>query len=49
MPSRFGPRHWGQSEVEAAILADLEKDTAKKHKHNAAMVVSSRDFTFFSF
>jgi hypothetical protein len=47
-PSRAGPRHWGQSEVEAAVLADLVTNTAEKHKQSAATVVSNRNFTVFS-
>jgi len=31
------------------MLADPVMDTAEKHKQNAAMVVSKRDFTVFSF
>jgi hypothetical protein len=30
------------------MLADLVTDTAEKHKQSDAMVVSTRDFTFFS-
>src|SRR5262245_57543778 len=44
IPSRCGPRHWGQSEVDAALLAGLVTDTAEKHKQSAAMVVRDRDF-----
>jgi hypothetical protein len=32
-----------------SMFADLVTDTAEKHKQSAAMVVSNRDFTVFSF
>ena len=48
IPVRSGPRHCGQSEVEAAIFAGLVTDTVEKHKQRAAIVVRNRVFTVFS-
>src|SRR5262245_6262922 len=49
IPSRCGPRHCGQSEVVAAMLAGFVMDTAEKSKQSAAMAVSNREVIAFSF
>jgi hypothetical protein len=45
MPSRFGPRHCGQSEPAAT---DLTTGRAEKDTQIAAIAISNRDFTKFS-
>src|SRR5687768_13893088 len=43
-PVRSGPRHWGQSEAEADMLAAVVKQTATKNKESAVVVANNRDF-----
>jgi hypothetical protein len=49
VPSRCGPRHWGQSVVETATLADGECGAAVTQKQNAAIAAINRDFIVYSF
>jgi hypothetical protein len=48
IPSRCGPRHCGQSEVEAKF-GEFHTDKGEKHKQSAAMEICNADFTVFSF
>src|SRR4030095_8857307 len=48
IPSRCGPRHCGQSELEAT-LGEFHTDRGETHKQSAAIEVCNTVFTIFSF
>src|SRR6185295_16155329 len=49
IPLRSGPRHCGQSEGDAGLLADSVTEATEAQRQSAAMVASIGDFTIFSF